>query len=812
MLVQNAMRFLLRHYQILAKWPLQIYISAVVFSPTSCVVRQSSLTKSPDWLRKIPNVERRWTSLVQTLAGHSSRVNAVTFSPDGKRILSGDGNGVLKLWDTTTGDLKKTLPAHTEPITAVAFSPDNSSFASGSFNEAIRIWNATTYELETTLTTSFRNPINRAGDALLVPANPVGDSRLVSSLAFMRSEKVLVSVYKDGIIRLWDSIRGDLLKNVVNKFPSNVTVLSVDGQRIGSQNEDGTVVLWDVTTSTCDTLHVSSGKAIDAMAFSPDGNRLLLLNADIAEVWDITTHKLQMSRTWFPLSKCATFSPDGEQVVSGSGAGSVFQWDVNGGDIRKAVRASNGFVVDVAFSPDGSKFASASSDATIKVWDSTIYEVVAEIEERYTSEGRRYYVDHIAGRTMWEHPQTVTDRATTVEMVSDDRQSRLESGNVIPDGQPALGESETQASHSHPVSKVVLSPDGTLILSASMTGDLKIWSVTSGRLLKNLGNHNDVVRVLVFSSDGKTIASGSESTVKTWNVMNSEQQTTIHIDMNVDKDWLPMGWRRAHNSGGALYFVEDSTAHATWISPGLMQPIKSVEFSPDSLTLVTASKEGKLQLWDPKTGRSQRTIRSRCSLVSVAFSPDGKHIVSGASDGTVEFWDVTRGTLVRTLVGHLDWVNTVAFSSDGQMIGSASDDKTIRLWNTASLHKARKLFTKPFETRRKVRDCQEIRTEKPVHGLRFVKDGRYLATNIGLLPVDETEPSPATGSGLLLDLRVRGQWICYGPAPVLNFPPDFVAECFDASGDHITVGFHNGRVLSFDIDRELLWSWLNQST
>lgn len=210
----------------------------------------------------------------------------------------------------------------------------------------------------------------------------------------------------------------------------------------------------------------------------------------------------------------------------------------------------------------------------------------------------------------------------------------------------------------------------------------------------------------------------------------------------------------------------------------------------------------------------QKGFKSRSSLVSVAYSPDGKHMVSGASDGTVEFWDVTSGRLVKTLAGHLNWVNAVAFSPDGQTIGSASEGRTIRLWNIASLHKAPEFFDKAFDSRRRVRKYHKIKTKEPVDDLRSVQNGRYFATNIGLLPVDENEPSSTTASGSLLDLRVRNQWICYGSAPVLKFPPDFVAECFvvDASGDHMVFGFQNGRVLSFDIDRGLLRSWLNKST
>ena len=99
--MEDATRFLLRHYQTIVTWPLQIYSSAIILSPQASAVRRENLDKAPRWMRKLPRVDETWASLIQTLAGHSGSVWAVAFSPDGKQIASGSSDETIKLWDVT---------------------------------------------------------------------------------------------------------------------------------------------------------------------------------------------------------------------------------------------------------------------------------------------------------------------------------------------------------------------------------------------------------------------------------------------------------------------------------------------------------------------------------------------------------------------------------------------------------------------------------------------------------------------------------------------------------------------------------------
>ena len=96
-LVRDARRFIMYYKWAIEKSPLQVYTSALVFSPTRSLIRGLFREEEPEWITIKPAVEDNWNACLQTLEGHSSGVCSVAFSPDSTRLVSASIDGTVKI-------------------------------------------------------------------------------------------------------------------------------------------------------------------------------------------------------------------------------------------------------------------------------------------------------------------------------------------------------------------------------------------------------------------------------------------------------------------------------------------------------------------------------------------------------------------------------------------------------------------------------------------------------------------------------------------------------------------------------------------
>ncbi|WP_225896550.1 WD40 domain-containing protein [Amazonocrinis nigriterrae] len=238
------------------------------------------------------------------------------------------------------------------------------------------------------------------------------------------------------------------------------------------------------------------------------------------------------------------------------------------------------------------------------------------------------------------------------------------------------------------VLSIALSPDGKLLATGDIDGQIRLWQVADGKKLLTIKGHKGWVWTVAFSPDGQTLASGGHDTlVKLWDVQTGDCLKTLdkHTGCVWSVSFSPAGQTLASGSDDTSIRLWDvSLGTCLKILHGHTSWVCSVRFNQDGSILASGSDDCNIRLWDISAGICIKTLKGHIERVwSVSFSPDGKTLTSGSEDHSVRLWNVSKGTCIKTFDGHKDWVWSVCFSSDGKTIATGSFDSSVRLWNVS---------------------------------------------------------------------------------------------------------------------------------
>lgn len=305
--------------------------------------------------------------VLRIYSGHTSRVVAVAWSPDGKRVASASLDGTAQVWDSVSGTTLETFRSESGAMTSVAWSPTGDLLATGDETGLVRVWEVASQRQALSL---------------------VAQHGKVDSIAWSPDGHVLATGGADAVARVWDARSGALVAAFTGHTGEvHQVAWSPDGRRVASASSDATVRLWDPQTGAQSLAFHEHTDKVFSVAWSPDGHHIASGSLDkTVRVWDSTTGSVLYTYSGYNVSEAAhdptkgvlpdqiftvAWSHSGQriaavtQVYCGDECGMVVTWDaLTGQDVVFYVDQS---IFALAWSPDDTRFAAGAGPASAKV-------------------------------------------------------------------------------------------------------------------------------------------------------------------------------------------------------------------------------------------------------------------------------------------------------------------------------------------------------------------------------------------------------------------------------------------------------------
>ncbi|MGQ0848821.1 MAG: nSTAND1 domain-containing NTPase [Actinomycetota bacterium] len=540
------------------------------------------------------------------LTGHTGAVEEITFTPDGRQMVTVGQDGAILRWDLTN-------PSDVHPpdligraadiLWGAAMSPNGETLATAGEDGVIQLW-----DLENR--TPIGSPLTDDGfDMLTVRFSPDGsillagngrgqmigwemESRRVAlerfsahgsdiwEIVFAPSGGAVATASSDGRIRLWD-LSGDLLAEPFAETTEDVRGVQFlqNGDLLAAGDETGKVRTWSVVENReVSVTTLAHGRQVIAGTTSPMGSQYLSLSLDQTVItWGAPTGLSTITGHLGGAYGLAV-SADGRLLASGDGEGNVRIYDSASRDLVAGPVNAEGAVWALAFSPDGKRLFGGDAAGGLLAIEVDTGGVVARVEEAH---------DGAVAAIAWSEGRLLTGGA--------DGLVRIWNADLQPAGSP-LGP------HSGGVTDLAVNPDG-VVAASDRSGMIHFWDADLVAADEPLAADDNTVWGVAWSPDGRHLAAASDD----WVVLVFDSQS-----------WAQMAALTPHPEGAT-----------------------DVEFLGDGGTVATTSRDGSVRLFDLPLEREIGSVIAshRGPAWRLRAIPGSTRYVTSSEDGSVRIWD-----------------------------------------------------------------------------------------------------------------------------------------------------------------------------
>ncbi|VUC37918.1 unnamed protein product [Clonostachys rosea] len=740
-LVGEAYCFMQSHRWTITHWPLQVYVSALVFSPASSRIKRLFDPVRPSWIAAQPFLDENWSSL-EPLVETGHPVKTLCFAPNSTSIAAAD-ESAISVWDYSTRQChylpENTADSRAIPVWHVTLSRDSQLLAAAS----------SASNAVDTLTSKRLGALDRYR-IVIRELKPDGKLRVlpghrspIKCITFSFDSKFFASTAEDGVLRIWDVESGDCTKELQVTNPMRVqekiempvvfsressaivavaaspgpsilkrwnwklstegphdiridskatsVVLSEDGNLAAVTLRKGVVEVWEIASGN--RLHSvdHQGHSVHRVVFSADGKKLASVSETI-QVWNTWTGEAVCSLAGIGASPQIVFSPDLGLLASTRTVGSNFieVWDIQEGCLRDTLIHGTEWIRSLTFSHDSSFLAGATGKRFFLLWNMLPQRakepIIVSTTKSTTSWLKRVFNPHsTTGRL--EHRDTS-------EVSMQVRQRHVETH----------GKAAITAMH--------FSLDAEVLVTASDDGMVKFIHTATGTCFKELKTSSKERRVAFCASKGL------------------------------------LAWDRDEE----IEIRDVATGKRKGKSFKSLMKMSPVAFSPSGTRLAIANEFVRLVVWNIEEHRQTATWQKFSTTDPVAFSADEKHIAVVSEGCTVKVIDAQNGKECQTLVHPVSaqskiTVNNIAFSKNSTNVAVSLSSGIIVLWNATT--------ERPQHTIKVPSGARPAMTQT----MRFDDTGSKLITRLGILhlgtSVDFTPESET------YEVEASGEWILW---------------------------------------------------
>jgi WD40 repeat protein len=657
-LLGDAYQFISKFKSVIEVAPLQVYYVGARFTPErSSALRAIFADLDSTWDVK-PDIPMHWDLYSLSIEGHTQAIRDIAFSPDGQMLASIAHDKSLRLWSLTGDQLS--LGLHRDYISALGFCENGKQVVSVTMTGHVQFWEVATGRRLWDFHLSGLTPGSRVRSVAISPHGSIAwrhDSAMIWKCDRMGRDVQLVS-HLEAKANTEEANSSDV--EVETEIGFTVICTSPDG-RLVAGTSDGQLFMWNPGWSGQPCQWKGHSSWVLHIAFSTEGHLATYATGDKICIW--TWSGGEMSCIWqksVAHIHGMAFAPNAQLVFAENRT--TQQWDPRADQqIGKPIDHASSVIAIAVSTTD--QLASATSDNIIRLWPNS---------------------------------------------------SRNGAGD----------EQDLQYSE---VTVCIFSDDGNFLVSGHENGEVRTWDSLTGKELRLLTSADQSlagdIRSLAVSPDGSSIVSGSRNKILRWWVTSKEKE-----------------FHRRHE------FFERAVA---------------MTFSTDGAVLALGLGGGFIYLQNGAHDETPRLFASGTDPIeSLLFAGDGMSLVSGHFGSAVCLWCVKTGTLLHRFQPNGQQMTTVAISCNGVIACVTEQGWPVQLWDASS-----KELLLELSAGASVASPRQ---------LEFSADGSILRTNVGdfdLIHAPSTAMSCSALRPAPLRLNADGNWIQRFGEDELWLPP-----------------------------------------